>query len=86
MVHQAILEKTVADEAGRCEPKPTGSLAAGTSRSCRRALGRAAEIGPVLQGRGMEWRPGTAALPGLGAHDAFEITNDLAGTIQLGGK
>jgi hypothetical protein len=25
----------------------------------------------------MEWRPGTAALPGLSAHDAFEITHNF---------
>ncbi|NBU29667.1 MAG: hypothetical protein EBS42_16085, partial [Caulobacteraceae bacterium] len=40
-------------------------------------LGRAAEIWPVPQGRRMDWRPGTAALPGLSAHDAFEIANNF---------
>ncbi len=28
-------------------------------------------------GGGMEWRPGTAAFPGLGAHDAFGTTHNF---------
>jgi hypothetical protein len=30
----------------------------------------------------MEWRPGTAALPGLSGHDAFEI-HDTFGTRRI---
>jgi hypothetical protein len=39
--------------------------------------GRAAERWPFPQGKCMEWRPGTTALPGLSAHDAFEIPDNL---------
>ena len=35
--------------------------------------GRAAEIGAVLRGGRMEWRPGTTALPGLSPRDDFGV-------------